>query len=459
MPSHVIDSIFFKDLFGSPAMRAVFDDHSLLQKWLDYEAALARAEARCGLVPRNAADEITRQAKAEWMDTSAIKAGIDKTVHPLVSVIWQLSQRCAGDAGRYVHWGATTQDVMDSAIVLQIREALALIEDTITRQIDALRELAQAHRHTPIAGRTHGQQALPTTFGFKVAVWMAEIARHRERLQQLRPRVLVGQFGGAVGTLAGLADVSKADGLVVQAALMDELGLGVPLIAWHTSRDGVAEFATQVGMLTALMGRIANEVIQLQKLEFGEVEEPFEIGKVGSSTMPQKRNPMLCEAILALARLCREKAATAIDTLLYNEHERDWSSVQMEWAYLPELCVMAHGAMELTLRVLRGLHVDSERMRQNLDLTQGLLLAERVMLELGKHIGRQNAHDVVYECAMHAVAHRQPFLESLAADERVTAQIDRARLAPLLDPEQYLGLAAVFVERVLQATALDTAET
>lgn len=449
MPTHVLDSIFFKDLFGSPAMRAVFDDHNLLQKWLDYEAALARAEARCGLVPPEAADEITRQAQVDRMDTEAIKAGIDKTVHPLVSVIWQLSQRCAGEAGRYVHWGATTQDVMDTAIVLQIREALALIEQTTAQLIEAMRALAITYQHTPIAGRTHGQQALPTTFGFKVAVWLAEMQRHVERLSQLRLRVLVGQFGGAVGTLAGLADASKVDGLAVQAALMDELGLGVPPIAWHTSRDGIAEFASLVCMLAALMGRIANEVIHLQKLEFGEVEEPFEMGKVGSSTMPQKRNPMLCEAILTLARLCREKAATAIDTLLYNEHERDWSSFQMEWAYLPELCVMAHGAMELTLRVLRGLRVYPDRMRRNLDLTQGLLLAERVMFELGKHIGRQDAHDVVYECAMHAVEHGQSFLESLVADERVTAHVGAATLANLLNPEQYTGLAAVFVARVL----------
>jgi 3-carboxy-cis,cis-muconate cycloisomerase len=453
MPSHVIDSLFFKDLFGSPSMRAVFDDIQLLQKWLDYEAALARAEARCGLVPQDAADEITRQARAEGMDTNAIKAGIDKTVHPLVSVIWQLSHRCAGEAGRYVHWGATTQDVMDTAIVLQIRDALALIEQTGNGLVEVLRRLAQTYRNTPIAGRTHGQQALPTTFGFKVAVWLAEIQRHQERIAQLRPRVLVGQFGGAVGTLAGLADASNVDGLAVQVALMEELGLGTPLIGWHTSRDGIVEFATLVSMVAALMGRIANEIIHLQKLEFGELEEPFEMGRVGSSTMPQKRNPMLCEAILTQARLCREKAATAIDTLLYHEHERDWSSFQMEWAYLPELCIMAHGAMELMLRVLGGLHVHPEQMRRNLDITQGLLLAERVMFELGKHLGRQTAHDVVYECAMHSIEANQLFLDSLAADSRVTQHLDRATLAALLDPEQYTGLAATFVERVLKSGA------
>lgn len=429
-------------------MRAVFDDQNLLQKWLDYEAALARAEARLHLIPADAAVEITRQARAEYMNTDAIKAGIDKTVHPLVSVIWQLSQRCEGEAGRYVHWGATTQDVMDTAIVLQLREALILIESTHHAFIHTLRELAEKYKATPIAGRTHGQQALPTTFGFKVAVWLAEMQRHGVRLSQLRPRLLVGEFGGAVGTLAGLGE---ADGLAIQQALMDELNLNVPPIAWHTSRDSIVEFASLVTMLAALMGRIANEIIHLQKQEFGELEEPFEMGKVGSSTMPQKRNPMLCEAILTLARLCREKSATAIDTLLYNEHERDWASFQMEWAYLPELCVMAHGAMETTLRVLRGLHVYPERMRRNMDITHGLLLAERVMFALGQHIGRQDAHDLVYECAMHAVEKNQPFLDSLAADSRVTQYIDRAALAHLLDPEQYTGLAQVFVEQVLKS--------
>lgn len=454
MPSHVIDSIFFKDLYGSAVMRAVFDDQNLLQKWLDYEAALARAESRCGLVPPDAAEEITRQAKAEYMDSAAIKKGIDDTVHPLVSLIWQLSKRCEGEAGRYVHWGATTQDVMDTALVMQIREAWDILQGTARELAGAMADLAKKYQDTPMAGRTHGQQALPTTFGFKVAVWLAEMRRHLERLEQMRPRVLVGQFGGAVGTLAGLTQGAPAginvDGLEIQAALMDELGLHVPLIAWHTARDGLSEFATVVCMLAAQMGRIAHEIIDLQKQEFGEVEEPFEMGKVGSSTMPQKRNPMLCEAILALARLCRQQAATAIDVLLYNEHERDWSSVHMEWAYLPELCIMAHGALEMTLRVLRGLIVYPDRMRQNMDLTHGLLLAERVMFELGQHIGRQAAHDVVYENAMQAIENREPFLAHLAADERVSVHIDGEKLAALLDPEQYTGLASLFVQRVLE---------
>lgn len=449
MPAHVVDSIFFKDLFGTAAMRAVFDDISLLQKWLDYEAALARAQARLGMFPASAADEITRQAQASLMDTDAIKAGIDKTVHPLVSMIWQLSNRCAGDAGRYVHWGATTQDVMDTAIVLQLREAIALFEATLNDLSATMAALARTYRDTPIAGRTHGQQALPTTFGAKVAVWLAELQRGQERLAEAKGRILVGQFGGAVGTLAGLGE-SNVDALAVQAALMGELGLAVPPIAWHTSRDSIVEYAVLVCMWAALMGRIAHEIIDLQKQEFGELEEPFEMGKVGSSTMPHKRNPMLCEAVLTLARLTREKASTAMDTLVYNEHERDWASFQMEWAYLPELSIMAHGALELMLRILRGLIVYPDRMRRNLDVTGGLLLAERVMFALGEHIGRQAAHDTVYECAMHAIEHRLAFADVLADDARVVAYLRRDQIVDLLDPAAYTGLAAQFVDRVLQ---------
>ncbi|MCC7446933.1 MAG: adenylosuccinate lyase [Anaerolineae bacterium] len=445
MPAHVTDSIFFKDLYGSAAMRAVFDDLNLLQKWLDFEAALARAEAALGLVPIEAAQAITRKAVAANMDTDAIKQGIDKTVHPLVSVIWQLSNLCDGEAGRYVHWGATTQDVMDTAIVLQIKEAFPLFEQTLGALIDALVKLARTHRDTPMAGRTHGQQALPITFGFKAAVWVAEMRRHSARLAECKPRVLVGEFAGAAGTLAGVAE----QGMAINERLMAELGLGVPEIAWHTARDNFAEFAGVLAMITATLGKIAHEVIDLQKTEFGEVEEPFEMGKVGSSTMPQKRNPMICEAILTVARLTRRHAATAVDAMLH-EHERDWSSFQMEWAYLPELCIMAHGAMEMTLRVISGLHVYPDMMLRNLYSSHGLLLAERVMLALGKFIGRQHAHDVIYEVAMQSFEQRAPFAELLKQHPTVAAHLNAAAIDDLLDPVQYTGLAGDFVDRVVE---------
>jgi 3-carboxy-cis,cis-muconate cycloisomerase len=442
--AHVIDSAFFRDLFGTAAMRAVFDDRMLLQKWLDYEAALARAEAAIGLVPADAAAEITRQARAEHMDLDAIKQGVDTSVHPLVPVIWQLAERCAGDAGRYVHWGATTQDVMDTAQVLQIKDAWPLLTGTLAEVIDAAANLARTYRDTPMAGRTHGQQALPITFGYKVAVWIAELRRHQTRLDECQPRVLVGEFGGAAGTLAGVAE----HGFEIQAGLCAELGLNIPDITWHTARDSLAEFATTLAMLTATLGKIAHEVIDLQKTEFGEVEEPFNTGKVGSSTMPHKRNPMLAEAVLTLARLTRQHAATAVDAM-WHEHERDWSSFQMEWAYLPELCVMTHGALALTRRILAGLIVYPENMARNLQRTGGLLLAERVMLALGQHIGRQQAHDIVYEAAMLSFEQQQPFAAVLQADTRVSAHLSADTINALLDPEQYTGLAAAYVDRVL----------
>ena len=444
MPSHVVDSLFFRDLYGSAEMRAVFDDLNLLQKWLDFEAALARAEASVGLIPAEAAIEITRQAQGPNFDIAAIKTGIDKTVHPLVSIIWQFSERCEYDAGRYVHWGATTQDVMDTAIALQLKQAYPLFEQTLDQIILAASKLAQRYRDTPMAGRTHGQQALPITFGFKVAVWISELKRHRIRLQSVKPRVLVGEFAGAAGTLASVA----ADGFEINRRLMAELGLEVPEIAWHTSRDGFAELATTLAMVAATLGKIAHEIIDLQKGEFGEVEEPFEHGKVGSSTMPQKRNPMLCEAILAIARLTKQFGAVAIDSL-YSEHERDWSTVQMEWSYIPELCIMTHGAMELSLRVLTGLIVYPDNMMRNLHSSGGLLLAERVMLRLGEHIGRQQAHDIIYEASMRSFEQHIPFEQVLKATSTVTEHLDPATIDALLDPMQYTGLAAEFVDRVL----------
>jgi 3-carboxy-cis,cis-muconate cycloisomerase len=452
MPVHVIDSVFFKDLYGTAQMRAVWDDVSRLQKWLDYEAALARAEAEVGIVPQAAADEIARKARAELMDLDAIKRGVDKTVHPLISIIRQLSDLCDDDAGGYVHWGATTQDVMDTGLILQIRDAWPILTASLTTLITTLCTLARNYRDTPMVGRTHGQQALPITFGYKTAVWLAEILRHRSRLQEMRERVLMGEFGGAVGTLASVSE----HGIEINERLMRHLGLNAPVIAWHTSRDHIAEFACVLTYVSATLGKIAHEVIELQKIEIGELEEPFEFGKVGSSTMPQKRNPMLCEVVLTLARLTRQHATVAVDAM-YHEHERDWSSFQMEWEFLPELCVMTHGALEITNRVLAELRVFPETMRRNLDATSGLLLAERIMLSLGEHVGRQRAHDVVYEIAMHAVENRQSFAELLCADIRVSPYLSTAQIRQMLDPETYTGLAGAYVDRVLGQAAAQTA--
>jgi 3-carboxy-cis,cis-muconate cycloisomerase len=448
MTSHILDSRFLKDLYGTPEMRAVFDDMHLLQQWLDTEVALAQAEAELGIIPLAASVEITRRAVAEQLDLPRLKQLIDQTVHPIVPVIRVLEQACDGDAGEYIHWGATTQDIMDTAMILQAKEALVIMEKRLAGLARLLADGARKYRDVPMAGRTHGQQALPITFGYKLAVWLAEVNRHRERLVQLKPRLLVGEFGGAVGTLASVAE----HGLEIQKGMMRRLGLGIPVISWHTSRDNLAEFASLLGLVAATMGKIAHEVISLQRTEIAEVEEPFNEGKVGSSTMPHKRNPMLCEAIQALTRLVLHNVPAAMDAMI-QEHERDWVGDHIEWAYLPEICIMTDGALHLTARVIDGLVVHPERMRNNLDQTDGLMLSEAVMLALAQKIGRQSAHDIVYACAMRAVEQKLPFLQTLSEHATVSSHLSRQDIERLLDPIHYTGLAGQFVDRVLQNQA------
>jgi 3-carboxy-cis,cis-muconate cycloisomerase len=444
MPAHIIDSRFLKDLYGTAEMRAVFDDMHLLQLWLDVEVALAQAQAELGIIPKDAAEEITRSARAEDLDSSRLKLLIDETVHPIVPLIRVLKDACQGEAGEYIHWGATTQDIMDTAMALQIKEAHAILTTRTGKLIAVLSRLAAEHRDTVMAGRTHGQQGPPVTLGFKAAVWLAEIHRHRQRLELVRPRVLVGQLGGAVGTLASLGE----DALQVQAGMMQILGLDVPLITWHTSRDGLAEFTSILGMTAATAGKIAAEIINLQRTEIGEVEEPFTKGKVGSSTMPHKRNPMVCEAVLALTRMVIRTVPLSLDAMI-QDHERDWTSDHLEWAYLGEVCIMTDAALELVTGVLDGLAVHTDRMRENLTLQGGLALSEAVMLALGKYLGRQTAHDIVYECSMRAFEEGQPFQQVLLGHPQVAARLSAEEVQALLDPSHYTGLSGQFVDRVL----------
>jgi adenylosuccinate lyase len=445
MGSHVVDSVFFQDQYGTEEMRRVFDDTALLQRWLDVEAALARAEADLGLIPAGAAAEIGARAKAELLDRQAIAREMEATSHPIVPVIRALQRVCAGDAGQYIHWGATTQDITDTALVLQIKEAHGLIVRDLRALEEALLDLAVRHRDTLMPGRTHGQHALPITFGYKVAVWASEVRRHLERLEACRPRVLVGQFAGAVGTLASVA----AHGPAIQQRLFDALGLYMPGLPWHTARDGIAEFVALLGMIAATLGKIANEVINLQRTELAELEEPFVYGKVGSSTMPHKRNPMICEAIAGVSRLVRQQVPLALDAMGH-EHERDWAMVHMEWAFVPEACLLAAGALAQTIRVMRGLIVYPERMARNVDLLQGLILSEAVMLELAKRIGRQDAHEVVYRASMRAYEEGISLKDALMKESIVKDHLNPADLDALLDPRAYTGLCGQYVDRIVE---------
>jgi 3-carboxy-cis,cis-muconate cycloisomerase len=440
----VTGSEVFRDLFGTDEMRAVFDDAALIQGWLDAESALARAEASVGVVPAAAADEIARKAHAELLDADAMRTGIRRTNHPLMPAIRALAAACDGGAGEFVHWGATTQDIMDTGMVLQLRAAHALLLRRVDGLLDVLAARAEQERGTLMAGRTHGQHALPITLGLKLAVFVDELLRHRERLVQLADRLLVGQLSGAAGTLASLGEHAEA----VHAAFCSLLGLARPAVTWHTARDGLAELAGVVSMVAATCERLAGEVILLQKTEVAELAEEHEAGFVGSSTMPQKRNPMLAESVVAAARLVRRNVVIALEGMT-GQHERDMGPWQAEWAWVPELCVGADAALVQATRLATGLTVDRERMRSNLELSGGLIMAEAAMMKLAERIGRQQAHELVHELAMRAFEERTPLLELLQADPRVAAAVLDLDAGVLLEPADYLGFAQRRIDEVL----------
>ncbi|MGB9699343.1 MAG: adenylosuccinate lyase [Thermodesulfobacteriota bacterium] len=446
MPSTMIDSQIFGDWFSRAEMREIFTDEYRLQCWLEVEAALARVQAKLGIIPRAAAEEISAKAKITNFNLVEFKKEADRTVHPIMPLIWGLQKVCQKEYGEYVHWGATTQDIMDTGMMLQIKAAGEIIFRDLRTIEQILKNLAPRHGGTIMAGRTHGQHALPITFGFKVAIWLAEVRRHLQRWEQSRSRILVGNLSGAVGTHAAMG----ALGLEVQKRVMEELGLGEPEITWHPARDRVAEFVSLLASICATLGKIAKEIINLQKTEVGELAEPFVMGKVGSSTMPQKRNPHLCEAILALSKIVRYQAALALEGMV-QEHERDMASWMVEWEIVPQACIYTSGVLKHSLVILQDLVVNEKRMRANLDLLRGLIMAEPVMFALAEKIGHQGAHRIIYEVAMKAHEEGLAFKDALLADERVAKHLCPDKIEELLDPEKYTGLAKEIVNKIILA--------
>jgi 3-carboxy-cis,cis-muconate cycloisomerase len=444
MPSTAYDSAIFRDLFGAPAMRTVFSDEALARRYVEVEAALAKAQARVGVIPAAAAEEIARRAQSLRLDLATLKAETDIVGYPIVGIVHQMAKG-AGEAGGYVHWGATTQDIMDTATVLQVRAALELVEQDLQAIETALAGLATKHRDTVMAGRTHLQHALPITFGFKAAIWLAMIRRHRERLAQLRPRVLTVQFSGAAGTLASLGD----KGLEVQAALAAELALAEPDITWHVARDGIAEVGAFLGLVTGSLAKIAVDIMLMMQTEVAEAFEPFVKGRGSSSTMPQKRNPISCEMIVALAKAVRAQVGLLLDAMAA-DHERATGPWHLEWIALPEAFVAASGALYQARFMLEGLIVEPRAMRRNLDITGGLIVAEAVMMALAPHTGRGAAHDLVYAACRSAIEKGTPLIDQLRRLPEVTRHFDEAGLQRLVDPSGYLGTAREMVDRVLK---------
>ena len=446
----MLSSTVFGDMFGTAAMRAVFGELAFITRCAEVEAALARAQARLGIVPGDAAAAISAAVAAlaanpETIDLARLKRETETVGYPILPLVRQLGER-AGAAGRWLHWGATTQDIMDTAAVLQIRDGIRLIETDLAALRRHLAGLARRWRDIPMAGRTHLQHALPITFGYKAAVWLAAFDRHAVRLGELKPRVLTVQFGGAAGTLASLGE--GAASLASRTELARELDLADPAITWHVARDGIAETVQFLALLGGSLAKIAFDVMLMSATEFGEAAEPFVAGRGSSSAMPQKRNPISCELILAAAKALRQHAGLALDTMV-SDFERATGPWHVEWIALPESFLYAAGALHQAEFMLGGLIVDPVRMIKNLGMTHGLIVAEAVMMGLAPYTGRTEAHDLVYDACRVAIESDRPLCDVLLETPAVAGPLGDARLRALTDPANYLGAAQAMVDRVL----------
>lgn len=436
-------------LFAPDEIRAAFSDRACLQGMLDFEAALARAEARVGVIPKDAAPAIAARCKAELIDVAAIAKAAPNGGNLAIPLVKQLTAMVAKDneeAARFVHWGATSQDAIDTGLVLQLKAALPLIEADLKRLSDALAALARKHKDTIQVGRTWLQQALPVTFGLKAAGWLDGIERHRARLAEVKGRLLALQFGGAAGTLAALGP----KGLEVAQALAEDLKLSLPDVPWHGQRDRLAEVATLLGLIVGSCAKMARDVSLMMQTEIGEALEPAGEGRGGSSTMPHKRNPVASAAVLAAAARSPGLVATMLGAMA-PEHERGLGGWQAEWVALPELAVHCGGALRTTAETMEGLEINPERMAENLGRTRGLILAEAVQMALGSKIGRSAAHALIEKASRKAIAANKSLRDVLVADEEVTRHLLSAEIDRLLDPQHYLGQAGAMVERVLAA--------
>jgi adenylosuccinate lyase len=443
MPSTVFDSFYFKDRFGSAAMRAIWDDRATIGRWLEVEAALALVEAELGIVPRKAAKELAKKARIENLDLGSMKRGFDRTWNPVVPLLDELKKSLSPAAAGILHWGATSKNIFDTGLTLQIKDSYEVIRGHLGAVADRLARLASEHEGTIMAGRTHGQHALPVTFGFKAAAWLDEVMRHEERLAGSRSRVLVGEFGGAVGTLASLG----RKGLEVQKRLMARLGLGVARIPVKTAGDRVSEFVLLLSMLSATLGKIAQNIYNLQQTDVDEVCELDE-GKVGSSAMPHKQNPVASGSVVFLGRLARANATPALD-YIHAEGEDDHRQGETVWKFVPETCLLVDAQLELTAKLLAGLVVKPQNMKRNLERAGGFVCSEALVMKLSDKIGRDRAHLLVKSLADDARSRGKRLAEVALGDAAVRKHLSPPSIEACCEPEAYLGETRKLVNRVL----------
>ena len=434
--------------YGRPKMKAVFGEETRLKRLLEVEAALARAQTKVGRIPREAAEDIAKHANVRDVTVERVEALEEETQHDLMAVVLALTEACKGQGGNYVHLGATSNDISDTATAIQLRDAIGILDEDLGGLTDVLARLASKHKRTIMLGRTHGQAAVPITFGLKVAVFASEVDRHRERLREATKRVLVGKMSGAVGTGAAFGP----DARKIQQLVMDELGLGVEEAATQVvGRDRYAEFVAVLANVAASLEKFATEVRNLQRNEIGEVAEAFEARKqVGSSTMAQKENPVASENVCSLSRVVRSLVAPALENVSL-WHERDLTNSAAERFLLPHACVLLDEMLARTTEVFRNLRVYPARMRANLEATKGQVMSESVMIALvGKGLGRQEAHRLVRNAAMKARQRDVHLKDVLAKEKAVTKLLIPKELADAMNPDRYLGQSVAIVEDVVK---------
>lgn len=442
--STIIDSRFFADSYSTAQSREIFCDLCRMQRWLDVEAALAICQGELGLIPDTAAQAIAEAADISSIDLDAVAQGIRHSHHSLVSLLGEL-QRASGRHGEFVHYGATTQDIQDTALALEMRDVLDAVDMLARLIVTRLVEIIESHGATPMVGRTHARPALPITFGLKVAGWLDELLRQTERLGGLRSRCLVAQLGGGAGTLAGLGPKP----LVLQQRFAAHLGLGVPRCSWFAARDRPAEFVAVLAMVGQTAGRIADEVRTLSRPEIAEVHEAWSHGQVGSSTMPHKRNPDTSSQAVALARLARAQVALALEAMS-SEHERDGRALRTEWVSVADVSHFTLAGLQHVEAMLAGLDVDAMRMRSNLDQVAELVCSERLMFALGERVGKQSAHRLVYDLSQQAQSEGRPL--SAVLGER-QGHLSGAEIQSVFDPASYVGISTEAAASVADAAA------
>jgi adenylosuccinate lyase len=447
MPVHLTDSLIYQNSWGTPELRALFDDVPRTRSWLEILATLAETQAQFGLIPPDAAQAVATTCRTVELDTvffEEVRAGFEATNHSTLGLIRALQRRCPGDSGEWLYYGATVQDITDTWTALVLRRVREIVSHEL-KEIEAnLSRLAAEHRDTVMAGRTHGQIGLPITFGFKAAIWAMEVRRHRQRLVELASRQNFGQLAGGVGSLSSLGPRA----LELQKSFMERLGLNAPAISWTTARDAQAEWFNLLALIASTGDKIGHEVYNLQRPEIGEVSESFVTGTVGSITMPHKRNPEISEHLGTLARVIRHDASLIVESLVH-DHERDGRSWKAEWAVLAETCLAVSKLLSL-LRTLTGnLEIHADRMHANLEATGGFVLSEAVMLELAARIGKQSAHTLVYETAMHAHAAGRGLKEAILDNPQISAHLSTTEIESLFDYRKHTGQCGAMVDQVL----------